>query len=86
MNRLPMAPIQLSLKNDYRITPPPSVFDAAAALPYQTQQRYVYPTNGAVSMPQGAYGNQIMFVSIISLCFYDRPKLLVKMWKKMKLT
>lgn len=61
MNRLPMAPIQLSLKNDYRITPPPSVFDAAAALPYQTQQRYVYPTNGAVSMPQGAYGNQIMF-------------------------
>lgn len=59
MNRaLPIAPVQIPMKNGYRTTPPPAVFDPTAAA-FTTQQRFVY-ANGA-PLPQGAvpYSGQV---------------------------
>lgn len=61
-HRIPMTPVQMPIKNGYRTTPPPGVYDPSAA--YTAQQRFVY-SNGA-SIPQGTvpYTGQVMFVSI----------------------
>ncbi|XP_059609248.1 la-related protein Larp4B isoform X2 [Phlebotomus argentipes] len=58
-HRMPMTPVQMPIKNGYRTTPPPGVYDPATA--YTTQQRFVY-SNGA-SIPQGTvpYTGQVMF-------------------------
>ncbi|GAB0096942.1 hypothetical protein DMENIID0001_125270 [Sergentomyia squamirostris] len=59
-HRMPMTPVQMPIKNGYRTTPPPGVYDPTAAA-YTAQQRFVY-TNGA-SIPQGTvpYTGQVMF-------------------------
>lgn len=42
MNRLPI-PAVAPLKNGFRLTPPPAVYDPAAFPP--GQQRFIYPNN-----------------------------------------
>uniref|UniRef100_A0A1B0D6A6 Uncharacterized protein n=1 Tax=Phlebotomus papatasi TaxID=29031 RepID=A0A1B0D6A6_PHLPP len=58
-HRIPMTPVQMPIKNGYRTTPPPGVYDPSAA--YTAQQRFVY-SNGA-SIPQGTvpYTGQVVF-------------------------
>ncbi|XP_055685719.1 la-related protein Larp4B isoform X2 [Lutzomyia longipalpis] len=58
-HRMPMTPVQMPIKNGYRTTPPPGVYDPTAA--YTAPQRFVY-SNGA-SIPQGTvpYTGQVMF-------------------------
>lgn len=68
MNRLPIAPVvQIPMKNGFRTTPPPPVFDpaTATATAFTTQQRFVFP-NGAC-LPQAVpYNGQVpVFVSIL---------------------
>lgn len=69
LNRLPIAPVQIPMKNGFRTTPPPTVFDPAAAA-FTTQQRYVY-ANGA-TLPQGAvsYGGQVPMFPFQQQQFY----------------
>ena len=64
MNRLPIAPVQMSNKSGFAPTPPPPVYDPTTAFA-ASQPRFAY-ANGA-AIPQGtvAYGGQVhMFVSI----------------------
>lgn len=69
LNRLPIAPVQIPMKNGFRTTPPPTVYDPAAAA-FTTQQRYVY-ANGA-TLPQGAvsYGGQVPMFPFQQQQFY----------------
>lgn len=66
MNRLPLAPVQLPLKNGYRVTPPPTaIYDPNTAVAYAPQSRFIYAANGA-TIAQGPvqYSGQVhMFVS-----------------------
>jgi len=56
MNRLPIAPVSLPIKNGYRTSPP--VFDPTASA-FTSPQRFMYP-NGP--LPQGTvpFGNQYL--------------------------
>lgn len=69
MNRLPIAPVAgVPMKNGFRSTPPPTVFDPATA--FTAQQRFIYP-NGAATIPPNvppppfAGGQVHMIVSVI---------------------
>lgn len=72
MARLPMGPVGgLPMKNSaFKSTPPPPVFDPAAAA-FAPQQRYVY-TNGPAAIPGAVSYN--VFVSAGRMVLPRKPR------------
>lgn len=50
IHRVPIAPVQ-AMKNGYRLTSPPAVYDPNATVGYTGPQRFLY-TNGVAMSPQ----------------------------------
>lgn len=79
IHRMSIAPVQMPMKNGFRTTPPPPVFDPATAnaTAYTTQQRFVFPNGACLPQPVPYNGQVQVFVSLINLFvkIYEHNKL-----------